>query len=151
MRRQRESGSPKKRKRKSSELWSGPLSKDWFSKSVEIFPDGSRKVSLSPAMVEIIEHQREMFREKFGREIGPHDPIFFDPGAAEPRPLPPIYPTALESLAVEAGVRPEVAHAIVKTGVFLMMENEHLYTDEDKADYQAAVEEYRERAKRQDA
>lgn len=32
-----------------------------------------------------------------------------------------------------------------------MKENEHLYSDEDKEDFWAAAEEYRERAKRHDA
>jgi len=48
-------------------------------------------------------------------------------------------------------VRPELAYAIAKTGVVLMKENEHLYSEEDKKDFSAAVEEYRERSKRHDA
>jgi hypothetical protein len=57
----------------------------------------------------------------------------------------------LEAVALEAGVRPEVAYAMAKMGVFLMKENEHLYSDEDKKEFQAAINEYRARAKRQDA
>lgn len=60
-------------------------------------------------------------------------------------------PNALEAAAVKAGVRPEIAYAIAKTGVFLMKENEHLYSDEDKEAFWAAAEEYRERSKRHDA
>jgi hypothetical protein len=65
--------------------------------------------------------------------------------------LPPLDPNVIESVAIEAGIRPEIAFAMAKTGVFLMKENEHLYSDEDKEDFWAAVEEYRERAARQDA
>jgi hypothetical protein len=65
--------------------------------------------------------------------------------------MPPLDPAALESVAVQAGVRPEIAFAMAKTGVFLMKENEHLCSDEDKEDFWAAVEEYRERASRHDA
>ncbi|MBX3232019.1 MAG: hypothetical protein KIT84_20115 [Labilithrix sp.] len=52
---------------------------------------------------------------------------------------------------MEAGVRPEIAFAIAKTGVILMEENQHLYSEEDKGEFWGAVEEYRERAKRHDA
>lgn len=31
------------------------------------------------------EQQARLFREKFGREMGPHDPVLFDPHADEPR------------------------------------------------------------------
>jgi hypothetical protein len=150
VKRQKKSGSPKP-KRKAAKSWDRAFTKDSFAKTVEIMPDGSRKVSLSPHMVEILEHQREMFREKFDRDPGPKDPIFFDPNADTPQALPEVDPNVLETAAVKAGVRPEVAHAIAKTGVFLMKENEHLYSDEAKEEYQAAVEEYRERAKRKDA
>ncbi len=33
---------------------------------------------------ELLEKQRDMFREKFGREPGPEDPVFFDPEADQP-------------------------------------------------------------------
>ena len=148
VKRQKKSGTPK---RKAPRSWDRPLTKDSFAKTVEIMPDGTRNVSLSPHVAEILEHQREMFREKFGRDPGPGDPIFFDPDADTPQPLPPLDPNAVEAVAVEAGVRPEIAYAIAKTGVFLMKENAHLYSEKDKEQFQAAIDEYRERAKRQDA
>ena len=151
VKRQNKSGTLKKGTKRVSKLLSRPLTKDSFAKTVEIMPDGSRKVFLSPDAVASLEQQREMFREKFGRDPGPDDPIFFDPDADEPRPLPPLDSNVLEAAAVEAGVRPEVAFAIAKTGVLLMKENEHLYTEEAKAEFWAAIEEYRERSKRHDA
>ncbi|MFI2747265.1 hypothetical protein ACH5BA_13310 [Kitasatospora sp. NPDC018623] len=33
-----------------------------------------------------VQRQLARFREKFGREPGPDDPLFFDPDADEPRP-----------------------------------------------------------------
>jgi hypothetical protein len=151
VKRQKKSGGTPKKTKKGSKLLPRPLTKDSFAKAVEIMPDGSRKVSLSQDAVELLENQREMFREKFGREPGPDDPVFFNPDADEPREMPPLDAAALEAIAVEAGVRPEIAFAMAKTGVFLMKENEHLYSDEDKAQFQAAVEEYRERASRLDS
>ena len=34
---------------------------------------------------EIIAQQKKLFREKFGQEPGPEDPLFFDPGVATPQ------------------------------------------------------------------
>jgi hypothetical protein len=36
---------------------------------------------------ETLEALRRDFRERFGRDPGPDDPVFFDPTAEEPRPL----------------------------------------------------------------
>jgi hypothetical protein len=146
VKRQKKSGSVKKAKATIEKILARPMTKDSFAKTVEILPDGSRKVALPPDMVDLLSEHRELFRAKFGRDPGPHDPIFFDPDADEPRPLNPLDPAVLEADALRAGVRPEIAYAIAKTGVFLMQENEHLYPDEDKEAFQAAVEEYRERA-----
>jgi len=99
VKRQKKSGTDKK---KGSKLLSRPLTKDSFAKTVELMPDGSRKVFLSPDQVELLEHQRDTFREKFGRDPGSGDPLFFDPDADEPRPLPPLDLNALEAAAVEA-------------------------------------------------
>lgn len=38
----------------------------------------------------LLEEHRQAFREKFGREPGPGDPVFFDPDADEPRRLDPV-------------------------------------------------------------
>jgi len=47
-----------------------------------------RTVKMSPEVQRLMEMQLERFREKFGRDPGPEDPVFFDPDADEPRPLP---------------------------------------------------------------
>jgi hypothetical protein len=148
MKRQKKSGSPAKRR--IANLLARPMTKESFAKSVEIHADGSRTVALSPWAVEALKAQRDLFREKFGRDPGPHDPVFFDPDADEPRRLD-LSPATVEADMLKAGVRPEVAYAIAKTGVFLMEENEHLYPDDAKEAFQVAVEEYRARAAKLDA
>jgi hypothetical protein len=90
-------------------------------------------------------------RARSSWEPGPHDPIFLDPNTDEPWEMPPLDPAIIESVAAKAGIRPEIGFAVTKTGVSLTAENAHLYTDEDKAEFQAAIEEYRECARRQDA
>src|SRR5437870_2399289 len=46
-----------------------------------------RSIPMSKEMVEIIKEQLDAFREKFGREAGPEDPVFFDPDCDTPRQL----------------------------------------------------------------
>src|SRR5690242_7321463 len=97
MKRQKKSGSPAKRKKAPSPTRLA------CAKAVEFRPDGSRIVHLVPEQVEILEAQRVAFREKFGRDRGPNDPIFFDANADEPRELPPMDPMKIEAIALQAG------------------------------------------------
>src|SRR2546425_8575406 len=46
-----------------------------------------RTIPMNKEMVEIIKEQLDAFREKFGREAGPEDPIFFNPDCDTPTPL----------------------------------------------------------------
>src|SRR2546421_8029142 len=56
-------------------------------------PDGGTAVTWDPdtdegrALVEAIEESRLAFREKFGRDPGSNDPVFFDRDADEPVPM----------------------------------------------------------------
>src|SRR4051812_30396502 len=66
----------------------------------------------------ILKAQRQRFREKFGREMGPGDPVFFDPDAAEPRPMSGVKMQAdiLDAMR-KAGTPPQIAYAYKKTGL----------------------------------
>ena len=46
-----------------------------------------RKMRLSAELTEILDKQFSSFKEKFGREPGPSDPLFFDPDADTPQQL----------------------------------------------------------------
>src|SRR5437667_12109994 len=50
-------------------------------RSHEVYQDENR-VPLNRETAEIIGEQKKLFREQFGREPGPDDPLFFDPGVA---------------------------------------------------------------------
>lgn len=55
-----------------------------------IKPKGKKQKHLLPISDEvrtILEQQRELFRQKFGRDPGPGDPIFFDPDMNTPDPI----------------------------------------------------------------
>ena len=43
---------------------------------------------IDKGLAQAMERQMKSFKEKFGREMGPDDPIFFDPDCHVPMPLP---------------------------------------------------------------
>ncbi len=96
-----------------------------------------KSVPLSQEMVDLLEQQRQKFIDKFGREPGPNDLLFFD--------MP--HPEQIEHRTVEAmkraGLDPAFIHAYEKTGLIVSEENQHLLSDRDLAEWEAAVEEYR--------
>jgi hypothetical protein len=65
-----------------------------------------------------LEELLQAFREKFGRDPGPDDPLFFDPDADEPRPL---HRVTVEASVVEAmervGFSPAQIYAYQQTGI----------------------------------
>ncbi|MGV1010232.1 MAG: hypothetical protein ACOYBY_16770 [Dermatophilaceae bacterium] len=48
---------------------------------------GGHRYALNAEAALSIENQLERFREKFGREPGPDDPLFFDPDIDQPTPV----------------------------------------------------------------
>ncbi len=62
-----------------------------------------RVIDMHPEVATALESQMERFREKFGRDPGPDDPIFFDPDADSPRPLPAEEWDRLGALVEELG------------------------------------------------
>jgi len=49
--------------------------------------DEKKRIKLDAETVDALEEQMRLFREKFGRDPGPEDPVFFDPDADVPTPL----------------------------------------------------------------
>lgn len=61
----------------------GPAVRDWM-------PGGFLKkktIKMSPELARMIQEQLAAFKERFGREAGPEDPVFFDPDADTPQPI----------------------------------------------------------------
>jgi len=96
------------------------------------FDDGSRSISMPPELEEDFKKQRKLFIEKFGREPGPDDPIFFDPDADTPQPYPEEKFTEeiVESMR-EAGVDEKLINAFKKTGLLVTQDNLDLMTPEE--------------------
>jgi hypothetical protein len=91
----------------------------------------------------IIENQIQKFREKFGREPGPKDPIFFDPDSFTPQPYRlGQFQSETEKAMSEAGIRPEVIYAYRKTGLVVTEENYKKLPADARAEWEEAVKEY---------
>jgi hypothetical protein len=98
-----------------------------------------KAVPLSDEVAGIIQQQRQKFIEKFGREPGADDPVFFD--------LP--HPEHLEAVMVEdmkaAGLDPAFIYAFEKTGLLVTEQNQHLISETDLAAWDAAIREFEEK------
>jgi hypothetical protein len=93
---------------------------------------------------EAMERQAERFREKFGRDPGPEDPIFFDPDADEPRPfdLDTVTREMAEELrhaGMEAGIDPSLIEAWCELGYVVTEDTRHLFSASDIAVWNEAV------------
>ncbi len=106
---------------------------------------GSRKViQMTPQVEQILLNQRQRFIKKFGREPGGHDPVFFREDSEEPTPLDPLLvETQLAAAMDEVGIDPAVAYAILKTGMIPVEDMLEGWSEKDLAEWQNAVEEYK--------
>jgi len=95
-----------------------------------------KSIPMTDDMKAVLEEQRQKFVEKHGREPGPNDPVFFD--------MP--HPEHLEHITVqamkEAGLDPTFIYAYEKTGRIVTEENQHLLSEADLDEWDAAIEEY---------
>jgi hypothetical protein len=72
-------------------------------------------VPMTPRVHAALLEQRKAFIEKFGREPGPNDPVFFDPDKDVPAPIDPARMDAdLEKAIRDSGIDPAKAEAIRK-------------------------------------
>jgi hypothetical protein len=108
-----------------------------------------RTIKLDPESMDMMNQQLQAFREKFGREAGPNDPVFFDPDADTPQPFPlEKYLEESTEAMVAAGIRPEIIYAHRKTGGLIVTEeNQGKLSAEDIAEWEAAIDEYLEKTK----
>ena len=72
-------------------------------------------VPMTPRVHDALIEQRKAFTEKFGREPGPGDPVFFDPDKDVPTPIDADRLDAdLEKVLRESGIDPAKADTIRK-------------------------------------
>ena len=96
-----------------------------------------KSVPLREDVAQAIDEQKRRFAEKFGREWGPDDKVFFD--------APPLEHVEHEMVQAmqKIGVDPALIYAFEKTGLIVSEDNQNLLSDADLAEWEAAVEEYR--------
>ncbi|MFK4065843.1 hypothetical protein [Streptomyces sp. NPDC029674] len=92
---------------------------------------------------EVLEGQRDAFREKFGREPGPGDPLFFDPDADTPTGLSKEYFDTMmldmAERAAERGIDPAFLHAWREVGYVVTEENRSMFTTAEVLAFSRAV------------
>lgn len=100
------------------------------------------KVEKGSRADKILKQQLRAFRKKFGRDPVPTDPVFFDPNADTPQPIPR---AELEATMREVAklLPPHIAYAYLKCDGMLVTEsNLHLWSPEDMAEWDAALDEF---------
>jgi len=115
------------------------------------YDDGSRTVNMTPKLEEILKEQRKAFTQKFGREPGPDDPLFFDPDADTPQVITEQTRGRLIEQMIQAmrnaGIDEGYIYAYRKTGLLITEENVDLFRPEELEAFKEAVREYEREAR----
>lgn len=111
-------------------------------RKTKVAPQRGRFVKMTPHMKEILEAQKQRFREKFGRDPGSGDPVFFDPDADVPSPMPNITDDVLAAMQ-NANLPPEFAYAYRKTGLLGLSKDKSAWDPEVVEEWNAAIDEFR--------
>ena len=91
---------------------------------------------------EALAEQVQAFRDRFGRDPEPDDPLFFDPNVDVPSPLDRDQVMAeIVAAGYRAGLPPALIYAIQKTGLIVTEANRHMFCDAVLEEWQAAVQE----------
>ncbi len=117
-------------------------------------PEGGWTLNWSPEtpegrmLQEALQANLRAFREKFGREPRPEDPVVFDPDADEPTPLSPDrWQAELETLrqaVADAGVDPAYISAWQEVGYIVTDQNRHMFSAAEVQAYLDAVERHQQ-------
>lgn len=109
-------------------------------------PDGSESIHLPEHVVGLLREQRQLFVEKFGREPGAGDPIFFDPEADTPLEISPEQDLAeFRDICRRAGVDDSYADAYEEVGYLVTDLNRHMFSLEEIDAFLAALDRSRNR------
>lgn len=102
-----------------------------------------RLTTLDPEEIGAAEHFKQLFREKFGRDPGPGDPLLFDPDADTPQEMSKDkLGQVLAEIAAAAGLAPHFIYAMRKTGLLVTKRNEHAIPKEALDEWNRAIDEY---------
>jgi len=101
-----------------------------------------------PEIAETLAELFGRFREKFGRDPGPNDPIFFDPHSDQPLPLGreslnEMWERLADAMVCQGEITPETAYAMKKTGLLVTDKTKSLLREAELDEWNDALEEYR--------
>jgi hypothetical protein len=98
---------------------------------------------MTPEVEKAIEDQMQFFRDKYGREPGPDDPLFFDPDADTPQLIADekIRKGIIDAM-VAAGFDPSFIYANQKIGFLPTEDNWDSLSPKDQAEWRAAIAEW---------
>jgi hypothetical protein len=105
----------------------------------------SRTVSMTPEVADALRTQQVQFKEKFGREPAPGDPVFFDPDSDTPQEIDAEkLDKMMIDVMVKAGIDPFYIYAFKKTGLLVTANNWDKLSPEDQEEWNAAIGELEE-------
>ena len=71
--------------------------------------EAAKIIPINHETAEIMAQQKKLFREQFGREPGPDDPLFFDAGVAAPQFLSDESTHEIWKVLLQAAIIPELS------------------------------------------
>jgi hypothetical protein len=108
---------------------------------------GGRPIELTAEVEPLVRELYRRFCKKFGREPTTEDPLFFDPDADSPVPLPPaklheLWAQLSDAMLSRGDITPEVAYAMKKTGLLATPDARHMLTHQQRHEWDNAMMEY---------
>jgi len=93
--------------------------------------------------LDAIRELRRLFRREMGRDPDPGDPCGFDPDLNEPQPEAEArIKSFMGDIADAAGLAPDLAYAIRKTGLLVTKNNQDGLEENQRAAWKEALAEY---------
>jgi hypothetical protein len=102
-----------------------------------------RSYRLNDDALEAIRDMRRLFRQETGRDPGPDDPCGFDPDSYKPQPAAEArIKSLMGDIANSAGLAPDLAFAIRRTGLLVTQENQDRLDEDQLTAWKEALAEY---------
>lgn len=106
-------------------------------------------IPINHETAEIIAQRKKLFREQFGREPGPDDPLFFESSVTVPQFLSDestdeIWKSLLQAVG-GSGIDPAIVYAMNKTGRIVTETNVHFLTYAELQEWDDAMDEYHQK------
>lgn len=102
-----------------------------------------RRYRLNDDALRAIRELRRRFKDETGRDPGPDDACGFDPDSDDPQPVAEVrIKSLMGDIADAAGLAPDLAFAIRRTGLLVTKMNEDALDDNQREAWKEALAEY---------